>query len=151
MKDFEDAMLDIAWENLKYEMDRFKNINTKGLALITINGTLVSLLVGTMDNVNAGCTLFYMMSMAFLIIAISICIVSIHSARIDTLSTQNLITDLNGKENSFQIRGMVATIAKAETSFKTASQKKSIFLNYAIYSLSFGVLSLIVYLITLVL
>lgn len=151
MKEFEDAMLDLAWENLKYEMDRFKNINTKGLALITINGTLVSLLVGTLENARAGCTLFYMMAMAFLIVAIGLCIASIHSAKIDALSIQNIITAFNGQDNDTQIRGIVATVAASESSFRKASEAKSIMLDYSIYSLSFGVLSLILYLITLVL
>ncbi len=151
MKEFEDAMLNLAWENLKYEMDRFKNINTKGLALITINGTLVSLLVGTMDSVNTGCTLFYIMAMVFLIVAIGLCIVSIRSAKIDTLSIQNIIDTFNGHGNDDQIRGIVGTIAASETSFKKASEAKSVWLDYAIYSLSFGILSLIIYLVTLAL
>ncbi len=44
MVPFEDVLLDIAWKNLDSENNRFKDIDTKAIGIITITGILMTFL-----------------------------------------------------------------------------------------------------------
>ncbi|MFZ2412182.1 MAG: hypothetical protein WAW23_11470 [Candidatus Methanoperedens sp.] len=144
MKEFEDALLDIGWNNLDSEKNRFKDIDTKAIGIITITGILMTFLAKPENLGNISSFLFVLTALSFLS-TILLCVRVIRIRLADALSTNYLIEDLKNMEPKLQIRGIVKTIANAELSLGMACTSKAEELKYAIYALCASIILLIAY------
>ena len=144
MKDFEDALLDIAWKSLDSENSRFKDIDTKAIGIITIVGILMTFLS---KPAKLGClstTLFLLTAISFLI-TILICALVIRVRVLDILSTNYLIEDFKNEKPERQIRGLISTIAKAEGILRDRCNQKANELRHAVFALGISIVLLILY------
>ncbi len=142
MKDFEDAMLDVAWKNLDNEEKRYKDIDAKAIGLITITGILMTFL---MKPVSPGSKiLFFLTAISFLAtILLSVIVIRVRSA--EGLSTTYLIEDFKEEKPERQIRGLIGTIAATERTLREVCNTKANELRCAVYALGLGVGLLILY------
>jgi len=144
MKDFDDAMLDVAQNNLESETNRFNDIDTKAIGVITISGILMAVLPKPSNAGVLTIFLFTMASLCFLaVVAFSILTIRVRSGV--KLSTNCLIEDLKSAEPPRQIRGIIGTIAEAERKIGDACDSKLSELRWATYFLGVGVAFLILY------
>lgn len=144
MKDFDDAMLDVAWNNLNFQYTRFKDIDTKAIGIITITGILITFLSKPTGNGCLSNTLFIMTSLFFLI-TILLSVAAIALRKYEALSTNNLIAELSHEGEKRQIRGITGTMAKVEKEICDAANKKADILKFAIFSLGASIILLILY------
>jgi hypothetical protein len=144
MKEFEDALLDIALKNIDNERNRFKDIDTKAIAIITVVGVLITFFAQKFFGSSGNFYLLLLTSLSFLI-TILICASVITVKMVDVLSTELLIEDFKDAKKEDQIRGTIRTIAKAEKSLRDRSSKKANELKYAIFALGFSIFLLILY------
>ena len=137
-------MLDIAWKNLDSQRNRFKDIDTKAIGIITISGILMTFITKSLNCEYAPMIFFILTSLAFLVtIILSVRVIRLRET--DMISTNNLITQLREEDKERQIRGIIGTIAKVEKSLQTACDTKSNELQYSVYSLGCSVLFLTLY------
>ncbi len=144
MKDFEDAMLEVAYKNLESENNRFKDIDTKVIGIITVTGILMTFLTKSASSGNIVSILFILTALSFLG-TILLSVSAIRTRWTGAVSTKNLIDELKDKANENQLRGIIATIAESEKSLRTVTNSKAQDLRYAIYALSISVILLILY------
>lgn len=144
MKDFEDAMLDAAWKNMDDENNRFKDIDAKAIGIITITGVLITFLAKPVNSGNIPNILFILTALSFLA-TVFFSILVIRVRWVEALSTQYLIEDFKDKKQEHQIRGLIATIAKAHSDLRLACNRKAKDLIRAIYALGISVILLIFY------
>lgn len=150
MKEFEDAMLDIAWKNLDSENNRFRDIDTKTIGVITITGILMTFLSIPEDVGSMSMYLFFLTIISFFV-TILLSVLAIKVRRADLLVTKYLIEDFKDVEpREHQIRGITTTIAESQYSICKANAKKANNLKYAVITLSIGVVLLISYSFSLV-
>ena len=144
MKGFEDALLDIAWNNLESEGTRYKDIDNKAIGIITITGILMTFIIGSGDAVQPSppSPLLVAASISFLV-TIILSIMAMSVRRTDAVSTKFLIEDLNDKAPERQIRGTIATIAEAETGMRKVGNSKASWMRYSVYALGVSVALLI--------
>ena len=145
MKGFEDALLDIAWNNLESEGTRYKDIDNKAIGVITITGILMTFIIGSGDAVQPSpppSPLLVVASISFLV-TIILSIMAMSVRRTDAVSTKFLIEDLNDKAPERQIRGTIATIAEAETGMRKVGNSKASWMRYSVYALGVSVALLI--------
>jgi len=144
MKDFEDAMMDIAWKNYDSENKRFKDIDAKAIGVITITGILMTFLSKTDNHSEISTALFILTSVSFLgTILFSVKTIKVRGS--EALSTDYLIQDLKNENTMRQIRGMIATIAAAEDSQREVCNEKAGDLSCAVYGLGISIILLILY------
>lgn len=144
MVEFEDALLDIAWKNLDSENNRFKDIDTKAIGIITITGILMTFLVKPESTEDITSFLFILTAFSFLItILLSVRVIRIRRA--DALSTNYLIEDLKSMESNLQIKGVIKTIANAEESMGEVCTSKAKELEYVVFALGASIILLISY------
>jgi hypothetical protein len=144
MKEFDDAMLDVAWNNLNFQYTRFKDIDTKAIGIITITGILITFLSKPTGNGCLSNTLFITTSLFFLM-TILLSVGAIAMRKYDALSTNNLIDELSHEGEKRQIRGITGTMAKVEKEICDAANKKADILKFAIFSLGASIILLIFY------
>jgi len=144
MKEFNDAMLDIVWNNLNSENSRFKDIDTKAIGLITITGILMAFLTKSANFGLIHSILFLLIAVAFFG-AIFFSLKAIKIREMDALSSRLLIDHLRDKEPTRQISGIIGTIAEAEKDVRTVCNSKAEELERAVYALGSGVILLIIY------
>lgn len=113
MIEFEDAMIDVAWKKLDIENNRFKDIDTKAIGVITITGILMTFLVKPTDSGIVTSTLFILTALLFLA-AILLSVFVIRVRKGESVSTKILINGLKKEKQENQIRGIISTIADAE-------------------------------------
>lgn len=145
MKDFEDAMLDVAWNNLDAMVKRYSASDTKAFGIISLCGIFVSFMIAIVLNGNMvpfTMGLFLLTAITF-IFSVIFCIASIYPRKINDLSTDKLIDDLFNKKPEHQIRGIITTIGGVEDSWRKVCAKKALWLIRASYALGIGVLTLI--------
>lgn len=143
MKGFEDALLDIAGNNLESEVTRYKDIDNKSIGIITITGILMTLFI----NSNEGTTtapLLVIIVLSFLI-TIILSIMAMRIRQSDALSTKFLIEDFKNEAPERQIRGIIGTIAETEASLRKVGNTKAKWLRYSVYALGASVALLILY------
>ncbi len=144
MVEFEDALLDIAWKNLDGENNRFKDIDTKAIGIITITGILMTFLAKPESAGNITSFLLILTALSFLItIFLSVSVIRIRRA--DALSTNYLIEDLKSMEPKLQIKGVIKTISNAEESLGEVCTSKAKELEYALFALGASIILLISY------
>jgi uncharacterized membrane protein YkgB len=144
MKEFEDALLDIASKNIDSERNRFKDIDTKATAIITIVGVLITFLAQQFASSSGNVFLFLLTSLSFLI-TILICVLVIRVKMGEFLSTELLIEDFKDVKKEDQIRGIIVTTAKVEKSLRDCCSQKANELRYAVYALGISIVLLILY------
>lgn len=145
MREFDDVLLDIALKNLDSEINRFKDIDTKAIGIITIVGILVTFLFKeNLGRLNGNLNLFLLPALAFLI-TILICVSVIRVKGVDVLSTHLLIEDFKDKKSEDKIKGLIATIAKAEKAMRDCCNQKAHQLKYAVFALGISIILLILY------
>ena len=150
MKEFEDVMLDIAWKNLDSENNRFRDIDTKTIGVITITGILMTFLPIPEDVCSISVYLFFLTIISFFV-TILLSVLAIKVRRADILVTKYLIEDFKDVEPcEHQIRGVTTTIAESQYSICKANAKKANNLKYAVITLSISVVLLIFYSFSLV-
>ncbi len=143
MKEFEDALLDIALKNIDSEKNRFKDIDTKATAIITIVGVLITFLAQKFVS-SSNVLLFLLTALSFLV-TILICVLVIRVKMVDVLSTELLIEDFKDAKKEDQIRGIIVTIAKAEKSLRDCCSQKANELKHAVFALGISIVLLILY------
>lgn len=144
MKEFDDAMLDIGWKNLENQYNRFKDIDTKAIGVITITGILITFLAKPATNDCLTKTLFILTMVSFLV-TIILSILVIRTRKYETVSTWNLIKELSAEKKEDQISRTVGTIADKEQKICDVANTKANDLKWAIYCFGFSVIMLIFY------
>ena len=144
MVEFEDTLLDIAWKNLDSENNRFKDIDTKAIGIITITGILMTLIVKP-ENAGPITSFIFILTAFSFLITILLSVRVIRTRWADSLSTNYLIEDLKSMEPKLQVKGVVKTIANAEESLGEVCTCKAKELEYAVYALGASVILLILY------
>lgn len=146
---FEDAMLEVSWKNLENQDNRYKDIDNKAIAIITVTGILVSFLAGSSSPLQSGhkgaWILFILTVISFLLTAFfSILVIRVRDA--EMLSSNLLIEAFGDKEDEMeQIRGTIVTIAKVEDSYRKTCNIKAYELRRAVIALGGSVILLILY------
>lgn len=154
MIEFDDALLDISWKNLVSEQSRFKDMDTKAIGIITVVGILITFLSKS-DNFfskpEQGLPgILFLLTTLFFLVAVLLCIMVIQVKRLDVLSTELLIAGGQKTEDSKEkIRRIIGTIAEAEKKRRDRVDQKAGILKYAIFALGIGVVSLILYAISM--
>ncbi len=144
MKEFNDAMLDLAWNNLNSEHNRFKDIDTKAIGIITITGILMAFLTkSTFVGVTPSIFILSIAVAFFITIFFSLRAVKIRE--IDALSSKILIDTFRNENPTRQIGGIIGTIAETEKDVRAVCNSKAVDLERAIFALGFGVAMLILY------
>lgn len=137
-------MLDIAWKNWDSQYNRFKDIDTKAIGIITISGILMAFITKSASYGQVTTVLFILTSFSFLVtILFSVRVIRLRE--IDMISTNNLINQLREEHKERQIRGIIGTIGKVEDSLQTACDTKANELRHSVYSLGCSVIFLILY------
>lgn len=144
MVEFEDAILDIAWKNLDSENNRFKDIDTKAIGIITITGILMTFLVKP-ENAGFITSFIFMLTAFSFLITILLSVKVIRTRWADGLSTNYLIEDLKSMEPKLQVKGVIKTIANAEESLGEVCTSKAKELECAVYALGVSIILLISY------
>ncbi|NJD52908.1 MAG: hypothetical protein FIB07_08590 [Candidatus Methanoperedens sp.] len=144
MKDFEDALLIVACKNLESEANRFKDIDTKVLGIITITGILITFLMKSADSGKISTIIFLLTALSFLV-TILFCVFTIKTRYTEAVSTSNLVNDIKNREKEHQLKGIIDTIAVSENTLRMAANSKAKDLRHAIYALGFSVFLLILY------
>lgn len=139
--EFEDALLEIGWKNLDKEDKRFRDIENKAFAVITISGILMTFLVRLEGSSEA----LFMLTSLFFLVTVALSVLALWTRGYDTVSTRSLIEDLKDKEKKLQIRGIISTIAKSEESLRSLCDAKVKWLRLSVYGLSLSVALLILY------
>lgn len=152
MKDFEDAMLDIAWSNLDSENNRFKDIDTKAIGIITITGILITFLSRDLINTDTITTQFngistslFLLTILSFFLTIVFSILALRVRQYDTLSSLNLINRLKNESPGNQIQGIIRNIADTEYDLRDVCNSKAEDLKHAIFTLGLGISFLIFY------
>lgn len=145
MKEFEDAMLDIAWNNLCTEQSRYKDSDAKSVSLITIAGVLTTLLIGFGPRNNSTWSIFYALSIAFMLLAVVFSIIAMWPRSVEVLSTNKLLNDFEHAVPDRQVPGIIATVAKAESSLRDVNYKKAKQVRFAVASLAVAVMMMLLY------
>lgn len=147
MKQFEDAMVDLAWNNYIHHNNRFKDIDTKATGIITIAGVLITFLANLAKSGISGkisLVLLILTSLSFLFtIFLSIWVISVRGAKV--IYSKDLIEYYKNKEQKDQINGIMEAIAACETSMLDLCEKKAKILSRAVYALGLSVIILIFY------
>lgn len=141
---FDDALLDIAWKNLDSHYVRFKDVDTKAVGIITITGILVTFMSKPVHSDYLSSILFMLTSLFFLM-TILLCVGVIATRKYEAVSTDHLIDELAGEPDEKQIRRLIGTIAAAESDVCMAANSKAKVLRFAIFSLGFSLILLIIY------
>jgi hypothetical protein len=155
MIEFDEALLDISWKNLESEQKRFKDMDTKAIGIITVVGILMTFLSKS-DNFfskpEKGLPgILFLLTTLFFLVTVLLCILVIRVKRLDILSTKLLIDGGIETENpGDKIKGLIGTIADAEKQRRDRSDQKAGTLKYAIFALGIGVISLILYSISMI-
>lgn len=137
MKGFEDALLDIAWNNLENESTRHKDIDNKAIGIITITGILMAFIIGS-DDATPPSLLLAAVSISILV-TIALGIMAMRVRETDTPSTKYLIEDLKDENSERQIKGIIGTIAAAEANQREVGNAKAKWLKYSVYALGASV------------
>ena len=144
MMEFEDAMIDVVWKKLDIENNRFKDIDTKAIGVITIIGILMTFLAKPTDSGFITSTLFISTALIFLeAILLSVSVIRVRKG--EGVSTKILISGLKKEKPENQIRGIISTIADAEDKLGDVCDNKAYELSLAVYTLGAGIISLIFY------
>lgn len=130
MKDFEDALLDIAWKNLDAENQRYKDIDTKATGIITICALLVSILVGFRGE--GGSSLLFILTVIAFLITVFLSVIAIRTRYAKALSTNKLIDKILQETDGHPKRIMIGTIANTEHKLREVCNKKADELTYSI-------------------
>lgn len=147
--DFDDAMLEVAWKNLETQTNRYKDIDSKAIAIMTITGVLVSFLIKSDTNLKyesqISFILFLFTIFSFLLtVLFSISVMRVRNAKI--LSSKLLIEDFsNQKQNADKIRGIIGTIATVEDDLREICKEKGEELRRTVITLGISVILLILY------
>ena len=141
MKDFNDALLYISWNNFQFQYSRFKDIDTKAIAVITISGILIALLPSKISGNFLSST--FLIATFFLVLeTIFYSIKAFTIMKYKVMFTKNLINDFRDKKPERQIGGIIGSIADSEESVCYVNDKKVIELKKAIYLLASSVATL---------
>lgn len=146
MKEFNDALLDIAWKNLDRQYNRFKDIDTKAIGIITISGILMAFIAKSGDGEQISISAFFFMLTSllfFITILLSIC--AIRTRQIDIASTNKLIEELKDASEERQIPSIIGSIAASEHNVCKVSNAKAKNLRFAIYAFGISIISMICY------
>ena len=144
MKEFDDAMLDIAWKNLESQYNRFKDSDTKAIGIITISGILMTFITKSTNCGQASMVFFILTSLSFFA-TILLSVMVIRTREFGMVLTNNLLDELKGERKERQIRGIIGTIGAAEQNICIVSNTKAKNLKLAIYALSVSIVLLIFY------
>lgn len=145
MKDFDDALLDISWNNLCTEQSRYKDSDTKAVSLITIAGVLATLLIGFGTKDSSPGRILFAVSLLFLLFAVVFSTLSMVSRKTDVVSTRVLIDELEGEDPLTQVPRVIGTIANAEDSLRRVNEAKAEHVRAAVVCLSVAVIAMIGY------
>lgn len=145
MKEFEDVLLEISWNNLSTESKRYNDIDTKAISIITICGILTTLLLnfGSPDCIIP--KMFFSITVLSFLITVILSIVVIKPRTVKSLSTKILMDFYKNKSKEAQMTGIIATTAEAEDILADANDSKSRELVKSVKALGISVILAIVY------
>lgn len=135
MKDFNDALLDISWNNFQFQYSRFRDIDTKAIAIITISGILIALLPSKISG-NFLSNTFLIATFFLFVETIFLSIKAFTIRKYKVTNTRNVINDFRNKTHDRQIGGIIGSLADSEESVCYVNNKKVIELKKAIYLLA---------------
>ena len=125
MKGFEEALLEISWNNLSTENKRYKDIETKAISMITICGIFVTLLLNLESPNCIISKTFFSVTIFSFFVTVIFNISAIKPRNVKMLSTEILIDFYKDKEKESQITGIIATVAAAEKALMDTNESKS--------------------------
>ncbi len=142
-KSFDEILLELGWKNIENHYNRFKDIDTKAIGVITITGILITFLA---KPVTADCLTktFFILTMISFLITIALSVYVIRTRKYEAISTENLIK-LSEGEKEDQLSRTVGTIAATEKKICEVANSKAENLKWSIYSLGFSIVMLIFY------
>lgn len=143
MEEFDAALLDIGWKNLEAQENKYKELDTKAIAVISIAGIIITLIPKPQD-VPWLLGLYILTSLSFLV-AIYLNIRVIRTRKYKSLLTNNLIKELRDKPKDRQIGGIIGSIAQTQENLCEATREKTIDLKKAVKAFGFSVLLLVIY------
>lgn len=148
--DFDDAMLEVAWKNLEIQTNKYKDMDSKAIAITTITGVLVSFLIKS-DTVfklksdsQISLILFLLTVFSFLLtVLFSILVMRVRYGKI--LSSKLLLEELYNKKDEYRVKKVIGTIAEIEDDIRKKCDKKGDELSRAVITLGISVILLILY------
>lgn len=145
MKDFEDALLEISWNNFSTENQRYKDMDTKAAGIITICGVLATLLIGfgSVDGITE--SNIYFAAVFALLLAAAFAVYVLKPIEVDGFRTQNIIDDITKAKRGEHISGIIATVSKCESSLIEANNTKALRITLSVYSLAVAVMLILIY------
>jgi hypothetical protein len=143
MKEFEDALLELSWNNFQTENQRYKEIDDKATNIITICAALISFLIAFRPEGSSD--VFFLFVVLSFLVTVILSVRVLRTRKTETVSTERLIKDFKKSEPSQQIRGIITTIGTAEKNLRDVCNKKTNEMSKAITVLVFSVIVLSVY------
>lgn len=146
MKEFDDVLVDLSYKNLEIHYNRFKDIDTKAIGIMTITGALLTLLPKSVTNDDISIVLYILILISFLV-TIILCIGVVMIRKYDLVSTDNLIKELSKeKDDVVKMRRTINTIAASEKKIGEEANNKADILKFAVLTFGFSIILLIIYL-----
>jgi len=144
MDEFEGTLIEIAWKKLDSENNRFRDIDTKAIAIITITGVLITL-IPKYDNMGGFQKILLILTAVSFFTTIFLCILVLRTRKSEVISIKYLIEDFKNENKENQIRGLISTIAESERSLCKVCNNKANELNYAVIEFGISVILLVLY------
>lgn len=146
-KSFDEILIELSWKILENHYNRFKDIDTKAIGVITISGVLITFLTRTSSNSNCLSTTFFILTMVSFLITILLGINVVKTRNYEGIPTESLIKLSESMEykKEEQIGITLGTIAATEKTMRDAANTKADDLKVSIYGLGFSIIMLIIY------
>lgn len=143
MEEFDEALLDIGWKNLEAQENKYRELDTKAIAVISVTGVIITL-IPKPPNVPWLLGLYILTSLSFLV-AIYLNIRVIRIREYKGLLTNNLIKELRDKPKERQLGGIIGSIAQTQENLCKATREKTKDLKLAVKVFGLSVLLLVFY------
>ena len=154
--DFKNLVFEISQKNLEYQRQRYKDMDTKAISIITITGILISFLVGSGSLINSNTIsssgscisqiLYGLTALSFLLtVLLSVWVIKVRYVKM--FDTNCVLTNLKVKKiNESQIMENINSFyLEAESDLFKVCNEKGEKLTYSVYFLGVSVFLLISY------
>jgi hypothetical protein len=145
-KSFDEILIELNWKILENQYNRFKDIDTKAIATITVSGVLITFLTRS-SNDNCLTIPFFILTMVSFLITILLGINVVKTRNYEGIPTESLIKLSESMEYKKKDKiGITAgTIAATEKTMRDAANAKAEDLKISIYGLGYSIILLIIY------
>lgn len=145
-KSFDEILIELSWKILENHYNRFKDIDTKAIGVITISGVLITFLTRFSNN-NCVTITFFILTMVSFMITILLGINVVKTRNYEAVPTESLIKLSESLEHRKEdkIGITLGTIAATGNTMRDTANAKAEDLKLSIYSLGFSIIMLIIY------